>query len=93
MYSFYYHIPSAMMEGKWNVVLNANNNEKWAASRAVIVHYRGSEYPSEVEVWLKRKARTSPAGNPPKIKKFLCVEKDKWVYDAQRIPEKKEAEA
>lgn len=93
MYNFYYHIPSAMVSGKWNLVQNANNNEKWAASRAVVVHFRGSEYPAEVEVWIRRKARNSPNGSAPKVKKFLCTEKSTWVYDVQRIPETEAAQA
>lgn len=87
MYNFYYHIPSAMIDGKWNMVQNANNNEKWAASRAVVVHFRGSEYPQEVEVWIRRNAR-----GKAKIKKFMCREKGTWMYDAQRITEAEAAE-
>jgi hypothetical protein len=87
IFTFFYHIPSAMTEGKWNTVQTTLNNEKSAAQRAIIAHYRGSEYPSQVEIWLKRKMRTAPNGAPSKVKKFLCKEKDKWVYEATRILE------
>lgn len=93
MFNFYYHIPSAMTEGKWNLVQHTMNNDKHAAARAVVIHYRGSEYPSEVEVWVKRKARTAPNGAPPKVKKFMARETGKWIYDITRIPEAAEVKA
>jgi len=91
MYSFYYHIPSAMTEGKWNLVTWTQNNDKYAAARSVVVHYRGSEYPSEVEVWIKRKARAMGQA-PSKVKKFKAREVEKWTYAVERIPDQEKAQ-
>jgi hypothetical protein len=77
-YNFHYHIPSAMTQNKWNIVVHQNSNEKSAVMRAVTLHYRGgSEYPDEVEVWLKRRAGQGPQskGKVTKIKRFYCRKK------------------
>lgn len=44
-----------MTQGKWNWIQYQHNNPKSAAGRAVLSHYRGSERPNEVEIWLRKK--------------------------------------
>lgn len=95
-YNFHYHIPSAMVDGKWNIVVHQNSNEKSAAGRAVTLHYRGgSEYPDEVEVWLKRRAGQGPQskGKVTKTKRFYCRKKEgpsgdpTMLYEVERLPD------
>lgn len=57
IFNFQYHIPSAMTEGKWNWIQYQHNNPKSAAGRAVLSHYRGSERPGDVEIWVRKKEK------------------------------------
>jgi hypothetical protein len=70
-----------MAEGKWNRIQHQASNEKYVASKAVVQHFRGSEYPDSVVVWIKR------GQNGTVIRKFIATEKGRHVYDTQVIRE------
>ncbi len=76
MYAYQYHIPSAMAANKWNTLVYVNSNQKWAAVHAVIVHFRGSTYPAQCEVMLKKGSGKS------KIRTYICKEIEPGKYEA-----------
>lgn len=62
-FQFFFNIPSTMPPDRWSMVVHTLNNDKSAAGRAVVQHYRGSEMPYQVEVHVCK--------NRKKIRKFL----------------------
>lgn len=85
MFNFYYHIPSAMIEGKWNLFSYPYNNEKYAGASAIVRHYRGMESPEELIIWIKRKSKANNA--KVQIRRFRAVQNGKYTYDLQRVPD------
>jgi hypothetical protein len=62
-FQFFFNIPASMPADRWTMVVHTLNNDKSAAGRAVIQHFRGSELPFEVEIHVCK--------NKKKIRKFL----------------------
>lgn len=73
-----------MMKDRWTWVQHESSNERSAALRAIMNHYRGSEFPAVVEIWLKRN-RTK--GSHGKVRKFLATENGRMVYDIKIVKE------
>jgi len=85
MFNFFYHIPSAMPKDKWTIFPHAYNDAKTASRAAILMHYRGSVYPEEIEIWIRRKSK----GNSQisKINRFHAREAGDMRYEIERILE------
>lgn len=83
MFNFFYHIPSAMTDSKWNQLQYPYNNEFYAASAAIQRHYRGTESPVQLEIWIKRKAKTN--STKVKVRRFQATQNGKWSYDVVKL--------
>lgn len=84
MFNFQYHIPSAMSEGKWGWIQHEFNLDRDVASRAVMTHFRGSDYPAEVEIWVRRAKKRN---GKQVVRKFRCVEDGRMVYVVHALKE------
>lgn len=83
MFNFQYHIPSSMPENRWNWIQHDNASFKEAASKAVRKHFRGSEFPAQTDIWIRRAVKQ----RKEKIRKFRAVENGREVYDIQVVRE------
>lgn len=84
MFNFDYHIPSAMNENSWAFLQHDSPSPASAAIRAISRHYRGSESPATIEIWI----RVRKKGRSQKIRKFLGEENGKNCYDLKALPDK-----
>lgn len=81
--TFYYHIPSAMNEGRWNYFKTATDvPDEELARRAALHHFRGIEdKPHDFEIWIKR----IPKG---RVRTFKAQEDPDLVYAVSRLDRK-----
>lgn len=75
-FRYQYHIPSAMMAGKWNWFEHQFNNPRSIVGRVILTHFRGSDLPEAVEIWIKQ---------GKKLRKFTAREIGPEEYQVEPI--------
>jgi hypothetical protein len=77
VFQFFYNIPSTMPHDRWVLLTHTLNNDKSAAGRAVLQHYRGSIQPEEVEIHI--------AKGKKKIRKFKVRDLGEGKVEVTRL--------